>query len=364
LSTKPKEANQKMNVPSVDPISPFSPTWWEYTVPFLVYFNKPFSAETRVFYHKVPTAFSPAVLFVRSACNILLIISTIIFRFQAMSYNAKMFNLTPTWNLPFDPNPNGHNTGEVVTEAAVCKAVASPKIYYPVNGVLQYNFEMIHTPMMLNFFIVCFMALAVKSFSVTQKSLETLQNVGLELKRYPLKYHNGGENESSYSLWFAINNIWVEEMMSSKDFFSQMMGFQDFELDHSTGRLNPKLQDFELDHSTGRLNPKPHVKSGAAKRLLILSLIPLLLTFIVPVTYQLATDPATGKALGIPCLAQSCLDLFSASVIGRCDTASNTTVWRGESGYYETCLKCDIMIHGSFSKAAYYFIMIFSEHHD
>lgn len=93
------------------------------------------------------------------------------------------------------------------------------------------------------------MALSVKSFSVTQKSLETLQNVGLELKRYPLKYHNGNENESSYSLWFAINNIWVEEMMSSKDLFSEMMGFQ----------------DFELDHSTGRLNPKPPVKSGAAK---------------------------------------------------------------------------------------------------
>jgi hypothetical protein len=346
LSTKPKEANQKMNVPSVDPISPFSPAWWEYSVPFLVFFNKSFSAETRVFYHKIPTAYSPALLFVRSACNILIIISTIIFRFQAMSYNAKMFNITPTWNLPFDPNPSP--TGEFVTEAAVCKAVASPKIYYLVNGVIQYNHEMIHTPMLLNFFIVCYMALSVKSFSVKKKTLETLQNVGLELKRYPLKYHNGNENESSYSLWFAINNIWVEEMMASKDFFSQMMGFQ----------------DFELDHSTGKLNPKPSAKSGAAMRFLILSLIPVLLTFIVPVTYQLATDPATAKNLGLPCLAQSCLDLFSASVIGNCSTARNTTVWRGDGGYYNTCLRCDIMIHGSFSKAAYFFIMIFSEHHD
>lgn len=155
LSIKPKEANQKLKglTSDKDLFSPFSPAWWEYSVPFLVYFNKPFSAETRVFYHKVPTAFSPAVLFVRSACNILIIISTIIFRFQAMSYNAKMFNLTPTWNLPFNPDPITH-TREVVTEAALCKAVASPKIYYPVYGPIQYNFEMIHTPMLLNFFAI------------------------------------------------------------------------------------------------------------------------------------------------------------------------------------------------------------------
>jgi hypothetical protein len=55
------------------------------------------------------------------------------------------------------------------------------------------------------------------------------------------------------------------------------------------------------------------------------------------------------------------LNLFSASVMGRCNAASNTTVWDGN--YYNSCIKCDILIRGSFNKPAYYFIQIFSEFH-
>jgi hypothetical protein len=346
LSTKPKtdvELNASAKLPP--PFSPFAPPLWEYSVPFLVYFEKTFAPETRVFYHKIPTAFSPVLLFTRSACNILIIISTIILRFQAMSYNAKMFNLPePTWNLPFNPNPP---MNQVATEAAVCEAVARPQIFYPVNQIIQDNFEMIHTPMLLNFFIVFYMALSVKSFSLTRKSIETLENVGHELKRHKLMYHNGGASESSFSLWLAINDIWVEDMVENTDFLSQMMGFQDVVLNHSSGKLEPKTE-----------------KSAAAKRLLILSLIPLLLALIVPVTYALVTlkDPVTAEKLGIPCL-DSCLNRFSASVMGRCDTARNTTVWNGNS-YYHGCVRCAVLVHGSFGKTAYYIIQIFSEFHD
>jgi len=87
-----------------------------------------------VFNHKIPTAFSPALLFTRAACNILIIVSTIIWRFQGMSYNAKMFNLTqPTWNLPFNPNAP---MGGAATEAAVCNAVALSQMFYPVRQAL------------------------------------------------------------------------------------------------------------------------------------------------------------------------------------------------------------------------------------
>jgi hypothetical protein len=283
-------------------------------------------------------------LFTRSASNILIIISTIILRVSAMSYNAKMFNLPePTWNLPFNPNPP---IGQAATEAAVCEAVARPQIFYPHNGIFQDNFEMIHTPMLLNLFIVLYMAASVKSFSLKRNSIETLENVGHELKQHKLMYHNGGASESSFSLWLAINDVWVEDLVENADFLSQMMGFQDVDLDHSSGELKRRT-----------------VKSVAAKRLLILSLIPLLLALIVPVTYALVKNPVTGKRLGIPCLEQSCLNLFSASVMGRCDTASNTTVWNTE-GYYYGCLRCAILVHGSFSKAAYYFIQIFSEFYD
>jgi hypothetical protein len=134
-------------------------------------------------------------------------------------------------------------------------------------------------------------------------------------------------------------------MVSNTDeFLPQMMGFQDFELNHSTGTLTAK-----------------NVKAAAAKRLIILSLIPLLLTCIIPVSFGLVTNPATGQKLGMPCLAQSCLDLFSASVIGRCDAASNTTVLWKDYDYYYGCLRCAILVHGSFSKAAQYCIYIFSE---
>ena len=108
LSTKPaKQATEMHPVAQPQPLfSPFSPVLWEYSVPFLVHFQKTFSSERRVFNHEIPAAFSPALLFTRSAANILVIISTIIFRFAGMSYNSKMFNLPePRWNLPFNPNP-------------------------------------------------------------------------------------------------------------------------------------------------------------------------------------------------------------------------------------------------------------------
>jgi hypothetical protein len=286
LSTKPaKQATEMRPVAQPQPqFSPFSPVLWEYSVPFLVHFQKTFSPERRVFNHEIPAAFSPALLFTRSAANILVIISTIIFRFAGMSYNSKMFNLPePRWNLPFNPNPTDWG---VATEAAICEALAVPKMTYFVNGAIQWNHEMIHTPMLLNVFIVFYMALSVKSFSLTRKSIATLENVGHELKRHKLTYHNGGANEeNAYSLWLAINDFWVEDMVSSNnDFLSQMMGFQDVELDHSSGALKPKEQ-----------------KSAPAKRLFILSLIPLLLASICPIAYALSKNPEMSPKLGIPC---------------------------------------------------------------
>jgi hypothetical protein len=347
LSTKPAKQETEMR-PKVQPqpqFSPFDPVLWEYSVPFLVHFQKTFSSERRVFNHKIPAAFSPALLLTRSAANILVIISTIIFRFAGMSFNSKMFNLPePRWNLPFNPNPTSWG---VATEVAICDAVAVPKLTYMFSGAVQWNHEIIHTPMLLNFFIVFFMALSVKSFSLTKKSIEALQNVGHELKRHKLKYHNGGANEeNAYSLWLTINDCWVEDMVSSNDnFLSQMMGFQDVELDHSSGTLKPAEN-----------------KSAPAKRLFILSLIPLLLASIVPVSYALSKNPALTWKLGTSCATeQPCLNLFSASVMGRCNAASNTTVWDGD--YYSSCMKCDILIRGSFNKPAYYFIQIFSEFH-
>jgi len=142
------------------------------------------------------------------------------------------------------------------------------------------NLEMINTPMWLNLFIVGYMALSVQYFTLSRKSVETLRNIGRELTRHTLKYHNGGANESSHSLWLAINDFWVEDMVSNTDeFLPQMMGFQDFELNHSTGTLTAKTE-----------------KSVAAKRLIVLSLIPLLLTCIIPVLIcDWQQNPATGR---------------------------------------------------------------------
>jgi hypothetical protein len=332
---------------SSPPFSPFSVNLWEYSVPFLVFFRNTFSPQTRVFNHKIPAAFSPALLIVRSVSNILVIVSTLIFRYQGMLYNAKMFNLSePKWSLDFDPELFQSPSGEA-TEIGICKSLSIPKPKPMINSpVVQWNHEIIHTPMLLNLFIVFYMALSLKSFALTRTFVKTLQNVGLELKRHKIKYHNGDNHqESAYSLWRAINHVWIVEIISSKDFLSQMMGFQDLELDYSMGTIKPKANN---------------VKSHPEKRLLILSLVPLLMAFIIPFQYALLRNPESAKILGIPCPAQACLNLFSVSVIGKCETARNTTVWT--MGHYN-CFKCDILVHGSFNQAAHAVIQLFSKFH-
>ncbi len=314
-------------------ISPFDEAVWEYSVPFLVFFRGTFSAETRVFNHKMPRAFSPALLFARSAANILVIIAMLILRSAMVSYNSQMFN-EPKFNLPFDVDADTFSPSEF----AVCNSLSKKN---ESTFLVGFGYSLIHTGVLLNLFIVIFMALSVKWFSIKRECIASLEKVSKELRRHKIKYHSGSaKQESAFSLWHRINDFWIKDMFSSRDdFLAEIMGFQDIAFD-----------------SCGQLNVLKPPKS-AAKRLLILSLIPLLMASIVPVIFYLARNPSIGKFLRIDCFEQSCLELFSKSVIGNCSAASNSTIlWAPNQVYYHGCLKCAIIIHGSFSKSAYYSI--------
>ena len=315
-------------------ISPFDEAVWEYSVPFLVFFRGTFSAETRVFNHKIPRAFSPALLFARSAANILVISAMLILRFAVISYNSQMFN-APKFNLPFDVDIDISSP----TEFAVCNSLSTKN---ESTFLVGFGYSLIHTGVLLNLFIVIFMALSVKWFSLKRECIASLEKVSKELRRHSIKYHSGSaKHESAFSLWNRINNFWIKDMFASgvDDFLAEIMGFQDIAFD-----------------SCGQLNVLKPPKS-AAKRLLILSLIPLLMASIVPVIFYLARNPSIGNFLRIDCFEQSCLELFSKSVIGNCSAASNSTViWAPNQVFYHGCLKCAIIIHGSFSKSAYYSI--------
>jgi hypothetical protein len=319
-------------------ISQFDEAVWEYSVPFLVFFRGTFSPETRVFNHKIPRAFSPALLFARSAANILVISAMLILRFAMVSYNSQMFNV-PQFNLPFDVDIDISSP----TEFAVCSSLSTKN---ESTFLVGFGYSLIHTGVLLNLFIVIFMGLTVKWFSLKRESIACLEKVSKELRRHSIKFHSGSsKHESAFSLWNKINDFWIKDMFDVRDdFLAEIMGFQDVAFD-----------------SCGRLNVLKPPKS-AAKRLLILSLIPLLLASIVPVVFYLARNPSIGNFLRIDCFEQSCLQLFSKSVIGNCSAASNSTViWAPKQVYYHGCLKCAIIIHGSFSTSAYYSIYTVGE---
>ena len=332
--------NTDTNAPACDKslITQFDEKMWEYSVPFLVYFRRTFAADIRVFNHKIPRALSPALLFTRALANIMVISSALILRSAVVSFNSQMFKQA-IYVLPFNVNANV----SWPTEFNVCNSMNIPAPPKNIGSLFGFNFELIHTPNILNLFIVLLLGLSVKYFSLRRKCLDSLQMVGLELRRHKLKYHNGSAmQETAYSLWHKINNFWVEDMISGgDDFLAEIMGFRDVE-------INP----------SGQSPLRKKQPAAAVKRLIILSVLPLLISCIAPVIWYLASDPSLGDAFLIPCFEKSGLELFSPSVIGNCSAASDNLVWPPNNVYYYSCIRCAILIHGSFSKPAYYSIYV------
>ena len=341
-------------------LSPFDPVLWEYYVPFLVYFRQAFSQDVRVFRHKIPRAISPALLFTRSAANILIIICQIIYRFAVVSVNTQMFN-QPKFNLPIsfviDPE-----LLPAPTEFAVCQFMSDPPSVpnVPLFGV---TFPLIiQTANILHVFVVFGLGVAMISFSLNKESIKSLRAVGRELKRHTIKYHNGSSKEespSAFSLWSKINDFWVDKMFAAdatdSDFLSEIMGFGD--VDIGSSRQLQESTSSQLQELAFKL-----ALPAVPKRLFILSLIPLVMTLLVPVTFVLSRNPSVGKFFRNSCFENSCAQLFRRDVIGNCAAASNTTqIWPSNYDYQSGCAICPIIVFGSFSRSAFYSIWTLSK---
>jgi hypothetical protein len=300
----------------------------------------------------------------------LIIICQIIYRFAVVSVNTQMFN-QPKFNLPISfvidpallPEP---------TEFAVCQFMSDPPSVpnVPLFGV---TFPLIiQTANILHVFVVFGLGVAMISFSLNKESIKSLRAVGRELKRHTIKYHNGSskeENSSAFSLWSRINDFWVDKMFAAdatdvqgsqikdtdSDFLSEIMGFGDVDIGSSR-----RLQE-STSSQLQELAFKPALPA-VPKRLFILSLIPLVMTLLVPVTFVLSRNPFFGKFFRNSCFENSCAQLFRRDLIGNCSAASNTTqIWPSNYDYQSGCAICPIIVFGSFSRSAFYSIWILSK---
>jgi hypothetical protein len=132
-------------------------------------------------------------------------------------------------------------------------------------------------------------------------------------------------------LWQDVDMLMVQELTTTHDFFDKVLGFHDL---FSTITKQP-------------------VKSWKRRRLLTLSVLPLLMAIIVSASLLLCRIRSLSTFFRIPCLDRSCMDLFPTDMVRNCSVASNSTfVWSeqmpdSDYGYNFGCLYCSILIDGT-----------------
>ena len=302
-------------------VSILDDTIWSFNVPFMAYFSSPFQTNILIFNHPVPKTMGVEFMFTRAFSNILTIVAGCVYREAVKSYNLRMMN-----DAVYDAYPTTNSQGiESSSQTNICRLRSTRFLFFGEFGVLV-NFSNVY-----NIFIVWCMLMSVFWCAISEPTRKSLRRISSELVRYPIHFRFQQSQSNARKLWQDVDMLMVQELTTTSDFFDKVLGFHDL---FSTITKQP-------------------VKSWKRRRLLALSVLPLLMAIIVSASLLLCRIRSLSTFFRIPCLDRSCMDLFPTDMVRNCSAASNSTfVWSekmpdSDYGYNFGCLYCSILIDGT-----------------